>query len=128
MIDTIKTKLTELKKLDARYESVKLGKQNSIDDILTDEIIKKLDTVDLEWKSLLEEANENVGLLTDEIKVIVLEHGASVKNDAGYSATFVRGRTSWDTKALNGYAAAHPEIEQFKKTGNPTVRLQKSIK
>jgi hypothetical protein len=25
-------------------------------------------------------------------------------------------RTSWDTKALMGYAATHPEIEQFKKT------------
>jgi hypothetical protein len=24
-------------------------------------------------------------------------------------------RSSWDTKALTGYAAAHPEIEQFKK-------------
>lgn len=27
-------------------------------------------------------------------------------------------RTSWDNKALNGYAAAHPEIEQFRKEAN----------
>ena len=36
--------------------------------------------------------------------------GASVSIRSGYT------RTSWDGKALQGYAAAHPEIEQFCKT------------
>ena len=34
----------------------------------------------------------------------------------GVKVTFRKGGTSvrWDSKALVGYAAAHPEIEQFK--------------
>lgn len=35
-------------------------------------------------------------------------------------------RTTWDSKALVGYAAAHPEIEQFKsvKTTAPSVTIK----
>lgn len=36
--------------------------------------------------------------------------GASVSIRGGYE------RVTWDSKALAGYAAAHPEIEQFKST------------
>jgi len=35
-------------------------------------------------------------------------------------------RTSWDNKALNGYAAAHPELEQFRKESS--VKASVSIK
>jgi len=36
--------------------------------------------------------------------------GVSVRIRKGYT------RTSWDNKALSGYAVAHPEIDQFRKT------------
>ena len=36
--------------------------------------------------------------------------GASVSIRNGYT------RLSWNAQALNGYAAAHPEIEQFRKS------------
>jgi hypothetical protein len=37
----------------------------------------------------------------------------------------VKGRVSWDTKALDGYAVAHPEIEKLRIEGAPTVRIAK---
>ena len=39
-------------------------------------------------------------------------------------AIYAAGRASWDTKALEGYAVAHPEILQFKKVGEPSVSIR----
>lgn len=39
-------------------------------------------------------------------------------------AVYSKGRSSWDTKSIEGYAASHPELLQFKKTGAPTVSFR----
>jgi len=39
-------------------------------------------------------------------------------------AVYVKGRISWDNKALDGYAAAHPEIGAFRKQGDPSVSIR----
>ena len=48
------------------------------------------------------------------IKEHVMETGEVVEID-GASVSIRNGytRTSWDSRALSGYAAAHPEIQQF---------------
>jgi len=53
---------------------------------------------------------------TKNIENAVLLEGKSFKCPHG-KATYRREseRSSWDNKALLGYAAAHPEIEQFRK-------------
>jgi len=51
------------------------------------------------------------------IKELMLDIGKTVKNECG-TVSFRKGsiRTSWDSKALEGYAAGgHDEILQFKK-------------
>lgn len=65
--------------------------------------------------------------IRNEIKRLVLEKGESVSTPVA-RATYRREsiRTSWDNKALNGYAAAHPEIEQFRKESS--VKASVSIK
>ena len=52
--------------------------------------------------------------LEKEIKAYVLETGEVAEVD-GCAVSIRNGytRTSWDGRALTGYAAAHPEIEQF---------------
>lgn len=40
-------------------------------------------------------------------------------------AVFSQGRASWDGKKLDGFAAVHPEILQFKSYGSPTVSIRK---
>ena len=66
-------------------------------------------------------------LLESEIKRMVITSGESCKGD-GYNALFVKGRVTWDTKALNGYAIARPEIEQFRKIGRPSARITRKVK
>ncbi len=39
-------------------------------------------------------------------------------------ATYYRSRVTFDNKGLQEFAATHPEIERFKKVGNPTVALK----
>lgn len=42
------------------------------------------------------------------------------------TASYGQLRVSWDTKALDGYAAAHPEIQQFRIEGLPSVSVRKA--
>ena len=65
--------------------------------------------------------------LRDEITRRVLEMGQSVSTSLA-TATYrsPSTRTSWDNKALNGYAAAHEEILQFRKESpvSPSVSIK----
>jgi len=54
-----------------------------------------------------------------------LENQASVQSKVGYKAIYVKGRITWNTKALIGYAIAYPEVEQFKKVGKPSVKINR---
>jgi hypothetical protein len=61
--------------------------------------------------------------LTEEIKVVVVKSGESVKGQK-LQAIFAKGRTTWDTRALEGYAVGHPEINALKKVGDPSVSIR----
>ncbi len=40
-------------------------------------------------------------------------------------AVWSKGRETWDTKSLDGYALAHPEIASLRKVGDPSVSIRK---
>lgn len=91
------------------------------------EILKKvqaeLGALDLEYKPLLDAAQENIEELENEIKTDVLLHGESVSG-GGYRAVFTKGRVSWDNKGIENYAGRHPEVLQFRKQSPPSVSLR----
>lgn len=66
-------------------------------------------------KSTLQPMLDDLSNLENEIKSRVTDLGEPVRI-SGASATIRNGytRETWDGKALNGYAAAHPEILQFR--------------
>jgi hypothetical protein len=59
------------------------------------------------------------------VKESVIAGGESVKGEFLH-AVYVKGRTTWETKLLDGFAAAHPEILQFRKVGEPSVTIRSS--
>lgn len=63
------------------------------------------------------------GELESAIRAEVLSRGKSIKGEH-ISAVYTKGRTTWDSKALTGYAAAHPELEEFKNIGEPSVAIK----
>jgi hypothetical protein len=68
-------------------------------------------------------AAEREQALEAEIRAAVAEAGASVKGSR-LQAVYVRGRTTWDTRGLERYAADHPEVNDFKRQGAPSVNLR----
>ena len=123
MTDQIIKKIAQLSELDAQRELIRLDKQKAINTVLTDEVKAQLSAIDVEFDQMTQAVNDTVGVIETDIKLGVLAHGATVKGV--YTAVYGKGRITWDTKALGGYAAAHPEIEQFKKTGSPSVSIRR---
>lgn len=67
-------------------------------------------------------SEKNVGL-TKVLIEAVLSKGESVKGEL-LQAVFSKGRTTWDSKRLEGFALAHPEINKLKKVGKPSVAIR----
>lgn len=119
----IKQKLDTLAEYQSQRDAAMLEKQSLIDAIYTAEIKAHVAEIEAEFSAKTEGVTENIAALEAEIKQAVLEHGASVKGSL-FHAVFAKGRVSWDTKSLDGYAAAHPELLSFRKEGEPSVSLR----
>ena len=104
-------------------DSLRLEKQAVIDTILTPEIKAKLAEIEAEFAPKVEALSAENERLAAQIREQVLELGATVSGDF-HQAIFTKGRVSWDTKALDGYAAAHPEVATFRKEGQPSVSIR----
>lgn len=65
----------------------------------------------------------NIAGLEASVKAEVVAAGASVKGTRLH-AVYARGRVSWDTPGLDGYAVANPEIGTFKRVGEPSVSIR----
>jgi len=122
-IMSIEGKLQELKNLDGLIEDYQGRKEQERNVILTGEINNELEKIDEHFDPILSEIFESVRLLEEEIKTTVLERESSVNGT--YQVIYVKGRIIWDSKALDGYAVAHPEIKELRKTGKPSVRIKR---
>jgi hypothetical protein len=81
----------------------------------TEELKTKIIELETELEALSEPYNRQIMDLQEKIEAEVKLQGSAFKCSYG-KATYRKEyeRSSWDSKALMGYAAAHPEIEQFK--------------
>jgi len=122
----VKEKLDKLYDLYAHQEVRRLQKQELIDSLIPDEIRQQIADVEAEFEAN-DFISDTVASLEDEIREDIKRLGETVKGD-GLMASYVKGRTSWDTKGLDGYAVAHSEIRAFRKVGDPSVALKKVAK
>lgn len=74
-------------------------------------------------KDFIEPLQAEAACLVEQIKAAALAYGRSVKAH-GLHAVVTSGRVSWDDKFLMGYAAAHEEILQARREGQPSVSLR----
>lgn len=61
--------------------------------------------------------------LIEVITKAVLEGTVSIKGEQ-LQAVFSKGKATWNTKGLDGYAIAHPEIDKLRKVGKPSVSIR----
>ena len=117
-------KLDQLAEFMSQRDLVGIHKQEAIDAILTPEIKAQLADIEAEFRAQSVAVDENIDALTGEIKAEVAKTGATAKG-AHIQAVFMKGRVSWDTKALDAVVALHPELAQFRKEGEPSVSIRK---
>ena len=103
--------------------SLNTEKQALIDQVLTPEIKAQLEEIDAEFDPKVEALNQRNQALIDTVKGEVLAVGQTLNGDY-HQAVYTKGRVSWDTKALDGYAVAHPEVATFRKEGAPSVSIR----
>lgn len=101
----------------AAYAQLLAAHQRARDELLAP-VREQLAAVDAEFLPAIEAAKKTV---TEHI----LAHGESLKA-GGLHAVVMPGRVSWDSKALDGYAAAHPEVRQFRRQGPATVSIRET--
>lgn len=68
-------------------------------------------------------AQARVDAAQEAARQAVASCGATVKAN-GLQAVYTPGRVTWDAKALDDYAAAHPELLAFRRQSKPGVALR----
>jgi hypothetical protein len=87
------------------------------------QVRSELEAIEARYAQQLQEASAAVAELELEVKAEVLRQGQSVRV-GDVHAVFYRGRVTWDSKGLAGYALSHPELEKFRRVGAPMVILR----
>jgi hypothetical protein len=118
----VAAKLERLSNLRGAADVARLNYESKRAEILK-QIQAELDALDSEYRPVLESVEENIATLENEIKTDVLLYGESVSGGS-YRASYTQGRVSWDNEGMTKYAAAHPDVLQFRKQGQPIVSLR----
>lgn len=123
--ETIKTKLAQLSNAEAFLQVLEIKKAEMIKELIPPEIAQALDDLEAEFLDKFYTAEQNIAALKEELSALVLDHGGSVKGEY-LQAVYRKGTAGgFDTKKLEGYAAAHPEINAFRKPdGAPSVSFR----
>jgi malate synthase len=124
-VTDIYTKIERYSDIGVGIDLVSQEKAALIDEVLTPEIKEKLAEIDAEFEPKIEQLLQEKSQLEAEIKDEVLNAGRTIKGTY-HSFVWSKPRVSWDTKALDGYALAHPEIAQFRKPGEPSVSVRRA--
>jgi hypothetical protein len=122
-METIQQKLDRLSELRSAAEAIRLTMDAATNAVITDEQRKQIADIRLEFQPQIDAAAEAAAALEAEIKAEVIAAGASVKSER-LQAIYIKGRVSWDTKALEGVAATIPQIAKFRKEGEPSVSFR----
>lgn len=117
-------KLDKLSQYQKEVETLNYEQQVRLNSAMPEEIKTKLANINAEYVEKLLVVNGKIASLETEVRQDVLAQKTTV-HGTFLMAIWNKGKTTWNTDGLNGYAVAHPEIEVFKKPHEPTVTLRK---
>lgn len=121
----IYAKIERFSDIEVGIDLAKREKEALLDGILTPEIKEKIAELDAEFQPKIDQLILERELLEAEIKAEVLVASRTIKGTY-HNFTWNKPKVSWDTKALDVYAMAHPEILQFRKEGDPYVSVRRT--
>ena len=122
LADGIAQKLDTIAELMAHIDVLEMEYQQKIDTVMAPvrDIAAALRD---ELESKTDGLRQEIAEMEDNVRQDVLALGESVKG-LRRQAVYNKPRVSWDTRGLDGYAVAHPEIEHFRKVGEPSVSFR----
>lgn len=92
------------------------------------EILQKvqaeLDALEAEYQPVLETSAARLAQLEAAIRHDVLRHGANISGHR-LQALYSASRVTWDPEGVAHYAAAHPDLLQFRRQGEPSVAIRR---
>lgn len=115
-------KMTEYEETCARLALLQAEYARQIDVVMA-AVKDELDALDAELKPILDSATAKKSEAEVALKAAVLATGNTVKG-ATLMAVWAKGRETWDTSKLAGFAVAHPELLELRKVGEPTVTIR----
>jgi hypothetical protein len=121
---SIELKLQQIDELNAQLDLVNIHKQDAINRVLAPEIKAELAAIDAEFCEQVKAINETLAIIEAEVKAGVVALGSMVKSGR-YMAMYNKGRVTWDTKKMEGFAIAHPELAALRKEGEPFVTIKR---
>jgi len=116
-------KLKQYEELVTNRDLLSSRKAELIAAVIPAEVKAEIDAIEAELDPEIEEMDEKIAALAKELKNYVASTGEKLVGDR-YQVIFTKPRKSWDNKALEGYAVAHPEILAFQKVGKPGASIR----
>ena len=87
---------------------------------------RRVATLERKYNAIMTPLRKKIDDLATSIRAETVSYGESVKN-AGYHAVYAGGRITWNTVGLEGYAVAHPEVLEFRKSSGPYVTIRRAV-
>jgi hypothetical protein len=83
----------------------------------------ELDAVDAEMGAELKGLAERLAAAEAEARAAILAYGQSFQHGR-VKGTYSRGRVTFESKGMQQYAESHPEVNRFRKVGQPFVSVR----
>lgn len=100
------------------------NRERKIDELIPQEIKDQLQVIEQETLANVTYITEKMNELEAIVREQVLLAKETVKGKH-MMAVYSKGAASWNNDKLEGYAAAHPEVMEFKNPPKPSVSLRK---
>ncbi|MBM3942111.1 MAG: 3'-5' exonuclease [SAR202 cluster bacterium] len=121
--DAVVEQLDRLGWLRLQKDNLELEKQARIEQDLPLEVRNRLAAIDAEFAQKEQSLTEDIAALEAEVRAMALDFGETVRGQY-LAAQWVRSRITWESRGLESYSQQHPEILQFRREGEPSIRLQ----
>ena len=83
-------------------------------------LLQLMETEKAAFEEKTKDLSSQIEDLKSELKSEFLSRKVSLSSDL-LIAKYRKGAVRWDSTGLKAYAKTHPELEEFQKTGEPTV-------
>ena len=107
-----------------RKDILQAEMQEAIDQAIPQEVKDRIEDIKAELQPNIDRLNETISLYEGRLKEYVIQVGETLKGEY-HMVVPAKGRTTWNTKGLQGYAIAHPEIEVFKSVHDPSASIRR---